>query len=88
LAYFNHAQHYNVGGIQCQTCHGPIEEMEVVRQHSSLTMGWCIDCHRKTEVKTGGNEYYDRLVELHNKYSNEPLLVEDIGGVECSKCHY
>src|SRR5690606_34672458 len=22
LAYFNHAQHVNVGGVQCQTCHG------------------------------------------------------------------
>ena len=39
LAYFNHSQHYNVAGIQCQTCHGPIEEMEVVKQYSLLTMG-------------------------------------------------
>src|SRR6478736_6739366 len=46
LAYFNHSQHVNVGGIECQTCHGPIEEMEVVKQFSLLTMGWCIDCHR------------------------------------------
>lgn len=86
LAYFNHAQHNNVGGIECQTCHGPIEEMDVVKQYSLLTMGWCIDCHRKTDVNTKGNEYYDKLLELHN--SKKALKVEDIGGLECAKCHY
>ena len=88
LAYFNHSQHVEVGGIECQTCHGPIEEMDVVRQHSLLTMGWCIDCHRKTDVNTKGNAYYDKLVELHDTESKEALKVEDIGGLECSKCHY
>ncbi|MBX2896131.1 MAG: c-type cytochrome [Cyclobacteriaceae bacterium] len=86
LAYFNHAQHNNVGGIECQTCHGPIEEMDVVKQYSLLTMGWCIDCHRKTDVNTKGNAYYDKLLELHN--SKKALKVEDIGGLECAKCHY
>lgn len=89
LAYFNHAQHVNVGGVQCQTCHGPIEEMDVVRQHSLLTMGWCIDCHRKTAVDTTGNDYYNKLVDLHKmKNGKAPFRVEDIGGLECSKCHY
>lgn len=88
LAYFNHAQHVNVGGIECQTCHGPIEEMEVVKQYSLLTMGWCIDCHRKTDVNAKGNAYYDNLVELHNSASKEPMKVKDIGGLECAKCHY
>lgn len=88
LAYFNHAQHVNVGNVQCTTCHGEIEKMEVVEQRSSLTMGWCIDCHRKTEVNTKGNAYYDKLVALHRKESKEPLKVANIGGLECSKCHY
>ncbi len=88
LAYFNHAQHVNVGGIQCQTCHGPIQEMDVVKQYSLLTMGWCIDCHRKTDVNTKGNAYYDKLVELHGQASKKAMKVEDIGGLECAKCHY
>jgi mono/diheme cytochrome c family protein len=88
LAYFNHAQHANVGGIACQTCHGPIETMDVVRQHSLLTMGWCIDCHRKTDVNSKGNAYYDKMVELHNAAGKKSMKVEDIGGLECSKCHY
>lgn len=87
LAYFNHSQHVKVGGVECQTCHGPIEEMEVVSQHSSLTMGWCIDCHRQTDISAQGNEYYDKLVQLHSD-SKDALKVKDIGGLECAKCHY
>lgn len=87
LAYFNHSQHVVVGGVECQTCHGPIEEMEVVYQHSALTMGWCIDCHRNTEIISQGNEYYDKMVLLHAD-SKDALKVKDIGGLECAKCHY
>ena len=87
LAYFNHAQHTTVGGIECQTCHGPIEEMEVVYQHSTLTMGWCIDCHRETEINFKDNGYYDKLVEVYAE-TDEAFTVEKIGGLECSKCHY
>ncbi|MFY0654147.1 MAG: c-type cytochrome [Cyclobacteriaceae bacterium] len=88
LAYFNHSQHVDVADLECQTCHGPIEEMDVVYQYSPLTMGWCINCHRETDVNTKGNEYYDKLVKLHGETSKEPMKVEDIGGLECSKCHY
>ena len=88
LAYFNHSQHVAVGEIECQTCHGEIQEMEVVGQAKLLTMGWCIDCHRQTDVNAKGNAYYDKLVELHSEVSKDGMKVEDIGGLECSKCHY
>ena len=88
LAYFNHSQHVKVGGLDCQTCHGEIQEMDVVYQYATLTMGWCINCHRETEVNSKGNAYYDKLVELHKEKSKEPMTVEDIGGLECAKCHY
>jgi mono/diheme cytochrome c family protein len=88
LAYFNHAQHVNVGGVECETCHGDVAKMEVIQQRSSLTMGWCIDCHRQTEVNTKDNQYYDKLVQLHGTESKDALKVADIGGLECSKCHY
>jgi hypothetical protein len=51
-------------------------------------MGWCIDCHRKTEVNSKGNAYYDKLMEVHNASGNSKMPVEEIGGLECSKCHY
>jgi mono/diheme cytochrome c family protein len=88
LAYFNHAQHVNVGGVECESCHGDVAKMEVIQQRSSLTMGWCIDCHRQTDVNTKDNQYYDKLVQLHGTESKDALKVADIGGLECSKCHY
>ena len=88
LVYFNHKQHVKVGGLECQTCHGEIQEMEVVKQEKKLTMGWCIDCHRKTDVNTKGNAYYDDMVKFHEKNHKDKMKVEDIGGLECSKCHY
>ena len=88
-AYFNHAQHVVAGQIECQDCHGPIQEMEEVYQYSELTMGWCIECHRESEVKMEGNEYYAKIHdELKEKYGKEVFTVEEIGGLECAKCHY
>jgi mono/diheme cytochrome c family protein len=89
LAYFNHAQHTQVGAIECQTCHGPVQNMEVVYQYSALTMGWCINCHRETPLNTKNNGYYDNLVKLHAEAnSTAPFTVSSNGGTECSKCHY
>ncbi len=88
LVYFNHSQHVNAGNQECQTCHGAIEEMDVVEQHSPLTMGWCIDCHRETEVDTD-NPYYEHMNEKWaDKFDGEKITVEKIGGTECGKCHY
>ncbi|MEX0995440.1 MAG: c-type cytochrome [Flavobacteriaceae bacterium] len=89
LAYFNHAQHVSVAGIDCQTCHGPVEEMEIVYQYSPLTMGWCIECHRSTDVDLKGNEYYEKIhAELSKKYGVEKLTAAQMGALECGKCHY
>lgn len=89
--YFNHSQHVSVGKLECQTCHGPIEEMEKVYQYSPLSMGWCINCHRQTEVQFQNNEYYKTYEMYHEQLQNgsrDKVTVEDIGGLECQKCHY
>ena len=88
LAYFNHSQHVNVAGVECQTCHGPIEEMEEVYQYSKLTMGWCINCHRETEIDTENPYYHDLHDKWIDKYHGEDITVDMIGGRECAKCHY
>lgn len=98
FVYFNHSQHVVVGGLECETCHGDMQNMGVAEQYAPLTMGWCIDCHRETsineELKYSGktNNYY---VELHEeikeswKHQEEfDFTVEKIGGLECGKCHY
>ncbi len=90
--YFNHSQHVVVGKIECGTCHGDLKKMTVAEQQSPLTMKWCIECHRKTEVAMEGNAYYDRLHKaLKEKYAGQRdvrFTVEKIGGLECAKCHY
>jgi cytochrome c2 len=90
LAYFNHSQHVKVGGVECKECHGPIETMDVVQQFSPLTMGWCVNCHRETEVKADStNLYYTDLKAKFNAvHPGEKFTVEQIGGLECGKCHY
>jgi mono/diheme cytochrome c family protein len=90
--YFNHSQHVTVGKVACQTCHGKVEEMDEVKQYSPLSMGWCINCHRETEVKFADNKYYDNYYEMYHKEidgkKRSKVTVEDIGGTECQKCHY
>ncbi len=95
--YFNHSQHVKVGKQQCQTCHGPIQEMPEVYQFSDLSMGWCINCHRETKVnfynkETGeGNKFYSIYEKFHNDIKSgklDSVTVEKIGGTECQKCHY
>lgn len=89
FVYFNHSQHVTVAGIECQTCHGPVEEYEVMKQFAPLTMGWCVDCHRKTDVKLKDNKYYEKIhEELSKKYGVEKLTAAQMGGLECGKCHY
>ena len=88
FAYFNHSQHVVVAGLECQTCHGPVETMEEVYQYSPLTMKWCVDCHRETEVNAD-NAYYDQLIQAHEKLKKgEKMTAAMIGGLECGKCHY
>lgn len=95
--YFNHSQHTRAGKVQCQTCHGPIQEMPEVKQFADLSMGWCINCHRESKVNfydpaTGeGNKFYSIYEKLHEDLKNkkvDSVTVEMIGGTECQKCHY
>jgi cytochrome c2 len=89
--YFNHSQHVTVGKVECQQCHGKVEEMDVVKQYAPLSMGWCINCHRETEVNFTGNAYYTNYEQYHKEIqegTRSGVTVEEIGGLECQKCHY
>lgn len=76
-AKFAHYRHVNKG-VQCQTCHGPIQEMDRVSQASPLTMGWCLECHRNQTTP----KY---IVEKMNgdRDSKDP-----VAPTSCSACHY
>lgn len=91
--YFNHSQHVAVGKVQCQTCHGEIQKMDEVQQFADLSMGWCINCHRTTQVQFKDNGFYSIYEKFHEEIKNGTLdstkmTVEKIGGTECQKCHY
>jgi len=89
--FFSHAQHVAVGKIKCQECHGRVEDMDLVKQVADLSMGWCINCHRRTAVNFADNKYYDSYMKLHDDLKSgkiSKVTVEKIGGLDCSKCHY
>ncbi|MBP9846514.1 MAG: cytochrome c3 family protein, partial [Saprospiraceae bacterium] len=89
--YFNHSQHVTVGKIDCANCHGKVAEMETLRQYSPLSMGWCINCHRQTDVQFNENPYYDSYIRYHQELKDgkrDKVTVADVGGLECQKCHY
>ena len=48
FAFFDHRPHIRAG-VGCSTCHGRIDEMDVVAQAQPLSMGWCLDCHRNPD---------------------------------------
>ena len=89
FAYFNHSQHVKVAKLKCQTCHGPIQEMKEVYQYSPLTMKWCIQCHKRTNVDFKGNAYYTNLQQVHDLLKDgKKVTAAMMGGIECGKCHY
>ena len=89
--FFSHAIHVGVAKLDCQKCHGPVEEMDVMRQHADLSMGWCVNCHRDTEVQFTENGYYETFVKMHEELGVEDLKnikAADLGANDCMRCHY
>jgi mono/diheme cytochrome c family protein len=93
FVFFSHQQHVVVGKQECKNCHGDLTTMDVAKQFSPLTMGWCIECHSKTEVPgMKDNPYYEefhkKLAEKYRGKSDSLITVARMGGIECAKCHY
>ncbi len=90
--FFSHATHVENGNLDCAECHGEVEEMHIVKQVEDLSMGWCINCHRESEVDFEGNKYYqENFEELHEKLKKQEIdavTVDMVGGLNCMKCHY
>ena len=89
--YFNHSAHVT-RGISCVSCHGRIDKMDVVHQAEMLSMGWCLDCHRRPEKHLRPVEFVTKLdwtpegdpmalgKELRRKNNINP-------STDCSTCH-
>jgi mono/diheme cytochrome c family protein len=90
-AYFSHAQHVGAGKLDCTECHGDVANMHRVRQVQTLSMGWCIECHRTKEVQFKENKFYQEYTKLQEELKSGQrtrVTVDDIGGTECAQCHY
>lgn len=89
--FFSHAQHVSAGGVDCAECHGNVKEMNVIKQVSDLSMGWCINCHRTRKLNVQSNQFYSQYREMAEKLKKgviDSVTVSMVGGRECMKCHY
>jgi Class III cytochrome C family. len=89
--FFSHAQHVGVGKVDCKQCHGDVQNMDIVKQNSDLSMGWCINCHRQTKVNFKDNAYYDNYMKLHDQIKSgklDTVRAVNIGANDCMRCHY
>lgn len=89
--FFSHAQHVGVAKVDCKQCHGEVKEMDIVKQTSDLSMGWCINCHRETKVNFKDNAYYDNYMKLHDDVKAgkiDTVRAVNIGANDCMRCHY
>lgn len=87
FAYFDHRPHVNAG-VACQTCHGPVETMERVRQVSNLTMGWCVNCHR--QVNATGLDGKGNFTSAPAPASTgvKPVTHRVYASIDCTTCHF
>jgi hypothetical protein len=89
--YFDHSVHL-AKGVACTTCHGPVGEMKLMRQHAPLSMGWCLDCHRAPgPYLSPPGALFSALAPRGAEMEAARLLdfyhVSTRGLTECSVCH-
>jgi hypothetical protein len=91
FVHFNHSIHV-AKGIGCVSCHGRIDEMNLVYQESPLTMQWCLDCHRNPEkFIRPKEEVFNMSYVAENQAVLGPELVKRYNvrkQTHCSACHY
>ena len=85
FVYFDHRPHVS-GGVPCQTCHGPFETMERVRQISDLSMGWCVNCHRGVQ-RAGLNGTFDSA-PAPRAQGVMPVSHKLNPSIDCKTCHF
>ncbi|MCS7310422.1 MAG: ammonia-forming cytochrome c nitrite reductase subunit c552, partial [Armatimonadetes bacterium] len=93
FVYFNHSIHIQKG-IGCDTCHGPIHEMNITYKAQPLSMAWCLDCHRQPEkyIRPKEEVYNYEYKQPANQLELGAKLVKEYGIrkeqlTDCSVCH-
>ncbi len=97
FAQFNHGRHI-LAAVECQECHGEVQEYDVLWQWAPLTMGWCLECHRqptedeaKLAAAARNAEKYD--VDGRESHGLYPKTIDsqygiNKGPIDCASCHY
>jgi len=93
FVYFNHSRHV-AAGLECQTCHGPVQTMEKVYQFEKFTMGWCVNCHRNDDYLTEDRKNWAVAKEKLQGDAAMPEMLKMLAHPEiqnadlsCSTCH-
>ncbi len=89
--YYNHSQHVNAGNMECEECHGDVENMGRIQQVNDLSMGWCLDCHRQKYIDIDNKYFANQYKEYHDEIAKgmrKGVTVSEVGGENCAKCHY
>lgn len=93
FVFFNHSRHVGAG-IECQTCHGPVQEMDKVYQYAPLNMGWCVNCHRNDDYLTSSRHEWSRKSAELKGASEMPAAFDMLkhpevqnADLSCSTCH-
>ncbi len=89
--YYNHSQHVNAGNMECEECHGDVENMGRIQQVNDLSMGWCLDCHRQKYIDIDNKYFANQYKKYHDEIAKgmrKGVTVSEVGGEDCAKCHY
>ena len=90
FVYFDHSIHV-AKGVGCATCHGRVDQMPLMKQHASLQMEWCLDCHREPErYVRPRSEIYNMAWRADDQEVLGSKLVEEYNiesRLSCSACH-
>jgi hypothetical protein len=84
FVYFPHKRHVAVG-VSCQTCHGPVETMDVVQQHAPLNMGWCMNCHRGSTTPAA---VLKTIAQVRPEVLAPGSGHKPVAAVSCVVCHH
>jgi hypothetical protein len=87
FAYFDHSVHL-AAGVGCVSCHGRIDQMEVVRQDQPLNMGWCLECHRDPGPHLRPKDQITNMTWTPSEAEAAQFAEATLRGPQhCSGCH-
>jgi hypothetical protein len=88
---FNHSIHISKG-IGCASCHGRVDQMPLTWKAESMSMEFCLSCHRAPEkFVRPKSEIFNMAWKAPNQAELGAQLVKDYKirkVTNCSACHY